>query len=86
MKWEDARLFACYQERVLWRTRKAVQYELVNEHTIVRWLQPKRLNLLQIEPAMNQQQFEQWQEQLKGFVVEKTGLPLIELQVGKKSS
>lgn len=86
MKWEDARLFACYQERILWRTRSAVQYELVNEHTIVRWLQPKRLNLLQIEPAMDQQQFEQWQEQLRGYVVKKTGLPLVELKVEKKSS
>jgi VanZ family protein len=83
MKWEDARLFACYQERLLWRTRKTVQYELVSEQTIVRWGQPKSLKILQAEPPMNQQQFEQWHEQLRGYVVERTGLPLVELRIDK---
>jgi hypothetical protein len=85
MKWEEVRLFCSYQERILGRTRKAVQYELVNEHTIVRWGQPIKLTLLQTEPAMSQQQFEQWHEQLRGYVVERTGLPLVELKINKKA-
>jgi hypothetical protein len=84
-KWEDARLFTCYRERILGLTRKAVQYELVSEQTIVRWGQPKTLRLLQVEPSMDQQQFERWHEQLRGYVVGRTGLPLVELKTDKKA-
>lgn len=93
MDWRDARLFAMYRPSGLDGSNTSnsnngsysTTYELANEHTIVRWSQSPRRRLFKIEPTMNEQQFEQWHEQLRGYVVGKIGLPLVELKINKKA-
>lgn len=88
IRWSDAAFFATYLGTNLWGgvNKKVRIYELASGQTVVRWQGVARIKYMDTEPRMDQQQFDQWQEQLKGYVVEKTGLPLIELQVEKKSS
>ncbi len=81
LRWQDARLFARYRPFSLIRkTSRTQNYELVSEHTVVRWQWPhSRVQLLTLEPQMSQEEFEHWLEQLQHYIAARTKLPLLDL-------
>ena len=61
------------------RSSRIQLYELASEHTVVRWQWPhSRLWMIMLEPQMSQEAFDSWLEQLQGYVVARTELPLFD--------
>ncbi len=81
MRWRDARLFSCYRGPRLFKKNSRSQiYELASEETVVRWIWPhSRMMTFTGENNMSQQEFDVWMEQVNGYVENRTGLELMEL-------
>jgi hypothetical protein len=82
LNWQDVRFFTRYQG---FRLRKAGKaqidiYELVGKHSIVRWQwDHKRRFSSKTVPLTSQSEIDHWMEQLQSYIVERTGLPLLDL-------
>ncbi len=83
VSWNDARLFARYGAlRLVKRSSRVQLYELASEHAVVRWQWFRsRLWMMILEPQMSWEEFDRWQEQLQDYVMKRTGLSLVDLDV-----
>jgi hypothetical protein len=81
VSWKDARLFARYGAlRLAQRSSRIQLYELASEHSVVRWQwSHSRLWTTMLEPEMSREEFDRWLEQLQGYVMVRTSLPLMDL-------
>jgi hypothetical protein len=79
--WQDARLFARYAGPGLFNSPTHTQtYELASEQTVVRLPRlQSHLQMYTMEPKMSREEFEGWLDHLQGYVVERTGLTLMDL-------
>ncbi|GCE22482.1 hypothetical protein [Dictyobacter kobayashii] len=81
MGWQEARRFQRYRGlRLLPGRAKLEIYELVGDNTVVRWhWMHNRLRFVNSEPKMSPEEYDQWMEQMTGYIIERTGLPLLDL-------
>ena len=81
VNWQDVRLFSTYKTMGAGlfhiNTR---QYELASDYMIVRWqISPGRFGLYRPIPRMSNEEYVRWQEQFYGYIVARTGVPLVDL-------
>ncbi|GCE08398.1 hypothetical protein [Dictyobacter aurantiacus] len=83
MGWQEARRFLRYRAlRIFPGRAKTEIYELVGDNTVVRWnWQHNRLRFVYTDPKMSPDEYDRWMEQLIGYVIERTGLPLLDLDL-----
>jgi hypothetical protein len=81
LNWWDARLFARYTGQGLFnRPTRTQTYELASEHMVVRLPRlQSRLQMYTTEPKMSREELERWLNNLQGYMVERTGLTLMDL-------
>lgn len=81
MSWQEARHFLRYRGlRIFPRRSKVEIYELVGDNTVVRWQwMHNRLRFMNTEPKMSPEEYDRWMEQMTGYIIERTGLPLLDL-------
>lgn len=81
MGWQEARRFLRYRGLHIFPRRSKVEiYELVGDNTVVRWhWMHNRLRFMTTEPKMSPEEYDRWMEQMTGYIIERTGLPLLDL-------
>ena len=80
INWQDVRQFTRYRALPLLRGHpKPYLYELVGDSTSVRWYWLDSLRSIKIDPPMAADEYERWMTQLTGYIIERTGLPLLDL-------
>ncbi|GCE31583.1 hypothetical protein KDA_70670 [Dictyobacter alpinus] len=81
INWQDARLFARYQNMQLrQRSTRNRYYELASQQTVARWLVNRNhFSFITTEPKMSQEQYENWLQALDGYITARTQLPLLDL-------
>ena len=83
--WQDVRLFARYRSQQWFkRSSKLYTYELAGEDIVVRIttsILASPLSGKKVEPKMTPEEFEAWNEHLYGYIKQRTGLPLLDLDL-----
>lgn len=79
IRWQDAHLFARYKPMgIRQKSARAWVYELASEQTLVRWQWPRSQKWKIVEPAMTQEEYNCWLDELQRYVMARTELPLLE--------
>ena len=82
ISWQDVRQFTRYRGLRLLPGRANVHiYELAGDHTVVRWHWLHVRRFITTEPSTTSDEYERWMSQLSGYVIERTGLPLLDLDL-----
>jgi hypothetical protein len=81
ISWPDVRRFTRYRGLRLSPGRAKLQiYELAGDHTVVRWhWLHTQLRFVTTDPPMTPDEYEHWMTQVTGYVIARTGLPLLDL-------
>jgi hypothetical protein len=85
--WQDIRLFARYRSLKLFNNNTSkpytYTYELAGTDVVVRISVSPKSSLAgrKVEPVMTYEELEHWHEQLYGYIVQRTNLPLLDLEL-----
>ncbi|GCE31459.1 hypothetical protein KDA_69430 [Dictyobacter alpinus] len=81
INWQDVTSFIRYRGlRIIPGQSKIQIYELTGDNTVVRWQWPhNQLRFQKTDPTMTPKEHDRWMEHLSGYIVERTGLPLLDL-------
>ncbi|WP_126557408.1 hypothetical protein [Dictyobacter kobayashii] len=82
--WQDICFFATYKGPStpikINSDKYAPYYELASPQRIIRWQYHSRLSpRIKIQPELDQAAYDRWHQQLLGYIKERTGLPLVDL-------
>ncbi|GHO88844.1 hypothetical protein KSZ_68500 [Dictyobacter formicarum] len=84
LPWQDICFFATYKGPptpfAIGTNKYARYYELASHQRIIRWRHHPRLSpWMATRPVLDQAAYNRWQQQLLGYIKERTSLPLVDL-------